>query len=288
MEAAQEVGESGGDPRTLRLYGQEVNLTTSAIARMNLFLHGLEDFVIVRGDSLRDPKFRTATGLERFNCVIANPPFSLKHWGADVWSTDPWNRAVFGVPPANTGDFAWVQHMVASMARNVGRVAVVMPHGVLFRGGAEANIRKGLVETDSLEAVIGLAENLFYSTPIPACILIVRAVKHASRRGQVLFVDGSNRFTKGRNQNTMSTEDVAAIIDAYERGGEVDGVLARLVPHQEIKGNSWDLNIGRYLKAATGEQLDVASTLAKFADAQHALREAEVRLAERLDVAGFT
>ena len=177
VETINEIREAGGDSRTLRLYGQEVNLTTAAIARMNLFLHDLEDFRIVRGDTLRDPRFLQRSGLRKFDVVVANPPFSLKNWGADTWANDPYGRAFCGVPPAGSADLAWVQHMVSSMKRDTGRVGVVMPHGVLFRGGVEKTIRRCLLEQDRLEAVIGLPPNLFYSTSIPACLLIFKADK---------------------------------------------------------------------------------------------------------------
>ena len=169
VETINEVRESGGDTRTLRLYGQEVNLTTAAIARMNLFLHDLEDFRIVRGDTLRDPRFLERSGLRKFDVVVANPPFSLKNWGADTWADDPYGRAFCGVPPAGTADLAWVQHMVASMRPATGRVGVVMPNGVLSRG-AEKSIRQCLVEEDRLEAVIGLPR-IFSTRPRfqPAC-----------------------------------------------------------------------------------------------------------------------
>jgi type I restriction-modification system DNA methylase subunit len=153
-------------------YGQEVSLTTAAIARMNLFLHDVEDVVIRRGDTLRDPKFLDERGrLQRFDVVITNPPFSLKNWGVEVWSHDPWGRAACGVPPGSNGDFAWVQHMLASMTPGTGRVGVVMPHGVLFRGGAEGTIRECLLRGDRLDAVVGLAPNLFYlGPPEPASV----------------------------------------------------------------------------------------------------------------------
>jgi len=245
VETIGEVREHGGEVRTPRLCGQEVNLTTSAIARMNLYLHDIEDFRILRGVTLRDPKFRDRHGaLSQFDVVIANPPFSLKNWGAEEWVADP--RAFCGVPPKNSADLAWVQHMVASMKPGTGRVGVVMPHGVLFRGGAEGAIRQCLVEIDLLDAVIGLPSNLFYSTSIPACLLIFRATKPAERQGKVLFVDGSPRFTKGRNQNQMSDDDIAAIVAGrHGEGLDGGGVQARLVDHSEIKENGWDLNLGR-------------------------------------------
>ena len=289
VETIGEVRDHGGDVRTLRLCGQEVNLTTSAIARMNLYLHDIEDFRILRGDTLRDPKFRDRHGaLSQFDVVIANPPFSLKNWGAEQWVADP--RAFCGVPPKNSADLAWVQHMVASMKPVTGRVGVVMPHGVLFRGGTEGAIRQCLIESDQLDSVIGLPENLFYSTSIPACLLIFRASKTVQRRGKLLFVDGSARFTKGRNQNQMSDDDVAAIAAAYHSAqsarGE-GGIHVRVVDHAEIKENGWDLNLGRYVKAAAASEIDVAAALLRLNEAQDALREAEVRLAERLKAAGY-
>jgi len=289
VETIGEVRDHGGDVRTLRLCGQEVNLTTSAIARMNLYLHDIEDFRILRGDTLRDPKFRDRHGaLSQFDVVIANPPFSLKNWGAEQWVADP--RAFCGIPPKNSADLAWVQHMVASMKPGTGRVGVVMPHGVLFRGGAEEAIRQCLIESDRLDAVIGLPSNLFYSTSIPACLLIFRASKPEERRGKVLFVDGSARFTKGRNQNQMSDDDIAAIVAGHHSGEDPEsegGVQVRLVDHAEIKENSWDLNLGRYVKPAAIAGMDVPTALAQLAEAQAALREAEERVAERLKAAGY-
>ena len=160
LGATDHVERAGGDPRTFfgRIFGEEKNLTTSSIARMNLVLHGVEDFRIEQNDTLRNPAFTDPTGaLATFDCVIANPPFSLKEWGREVWEADPWGRAAFGLPPASYGDYAWVQQMVASMAEYSGRMAVVLPQGALFRKGAEGRIRRALLEQDLIEAVIGLA-----------------------------------------------------------------------------------------------------------------------------------
>jgi type I restriction enzyme M protein len=170
VETINAVARAGGDTRTLRLYGQEVNLTTSAITRMNLFFHDLEDFRIVRGDTLREPKLLTPNGALLTHAVQAtNPPFSLKNWGADTWASDPYGRVICKVPPAGNGDFAWLQHILASMDPETGRAGVVMPHGVLFRGGVEAEIRECLIKHDQFEAVIGLPPNLFYSTGRSGC-----------------------------------------------------------------------------------------------------------------------
>ncbi|MHB0929030.1 MAG: type I restriction-modification system subunit M [Candidatus Nanopelagicales bacterium] len=289
VETINTVRDHGGDTRTLRLYGQEVNLTTAAIARMNLFLHDIEDFKIVRGDTLRSPGLRETDGhISKFDVVVANPPFSLTNWGADTWAADP--RSVTGVPPAKNGDFAWIQHMVYSMKPGTGRVGVVMPHGVLFRGGAEARIREALIKDDKLEAIIGLAGNLFYSTSIPACLLIFRADKPTQRRGHVLFIDGSQRFTKGRNQNQMSDDDVQVLIDAYTTGSDPDGdggAQVRLVPRSEIEANGFDLNIGRYLKQAAAEELDLDAALAAYVEARNARIASEQALFERLAAAGI-
>ncbi len=276
--------ESGVDHRTLRLYGQEINLTTSSIARMNLFLHEIEDFDIKRGDTLRKPAFKDSSGaVRRFDAVIANPPFSLTNWGADRWSADP--RAFCGVPPAQNGDYAFIQHMVSSMKAGTGRVGVVMPHGALFRSGAEGRIRQCLIERDLLEAVVGLPPNLFYSTPIPACLLIFRDQKQTERKNHLLFVDGSARFVKGKNQNRMSEIDVKILIEAYRTGDDPDGeggTNVRLVPFDEIKENSFDLNIGRYIKVAAKEAADLGTVLVEYADARQRRIETENAMFERL------
>ncbi|RKS05003.1 type I restriction enzyme M protein [Nocardiopsis sp. Huas11] len=283
-----QLRESDKDHRTLRVYGQEINLTTASIARMNLFLHEIEDFDIKRGDTLRAPAFKDNNGAVRtFDVVIANPPFSRTNWGAERWAADP--RASCGVPPADNGDFAFVQHMISSMSPGTGRVGVVMPHGVLFRGRAEAKIRQCLIERDQLEAVIGLPPNLFYSTTIPACLLIFRDKKPAARKDRVLFVDGSARFAKGRNQNRMSGRDVDALIDAYRTGEDPDeegNENVRLVPFDEIKENGFDLNISRYIKVAAEETADLGTALVAYADARQHRIDTENVMFERLAAAG--
>lgn len=289
VAAINQVREASKDHRTLRVYGQEVNLTTASIARMNLFLHEIEDFDIKRGDTLRAPAFKEKTGaIRQFDAVIANPPFSLKNWGVERWPADP--RAFCGVPPAKNGDYAFIQHMISSMKPGTGRVGVVMPHGALFRSGEEARIRQCLIEEDLLEAVIGLPPNLFYSTTIPACILVFRDQKQTDRKNRVLFIDGSARFVKGKKQNRMSSEDMKVLSDAYVTGEDPDGVggaNVRLVPFDEIKASGFDLNIGRYIKIAAEETADLGTALVAYADARQKRLAAESAMFERLAAAGI-
>jgi type I restriction enzyme M protein len=291
LGAVEHVRARGGDPRTFygRLYGQEKNLTTAAVARMNLLLHGLEDFAIERGDTLRSPVFTDPAtgGLATFDCVIANPPFSLEQWGREIWEKDPWGRAFAGLPTDSNGDFAWVQHMVKSMAEGRGRMAVVLPQGALFRGGVEGQIRRYLLEHDQIETVIGLAPNLFYGTGLAACILILRKKKLPPRAGKVLIVDASALFRKGRAQNYLDPEHASQILTWVQQYQSVPD-KARLVTLEEIGQEDWTLNISRYVLPPLGEDippLDVA--LADFKAAWERAQEAENRLRVLLKQEGW-
>jgi type I restriction enzyme M protein len=250
----------------------------------------VEDAQIRREDTLQKPKFIDSNGkLDQFDVVVANPPFSLKDWGADKWATDPHKRAIGGVPPKNNGDYAWVQHMLTSMKPDTGRVGVVMPHGVLFRSGAEGAIRKHLIESDLLETIIGLAPNLFYGTTIPAGLMFFRANKDEKRKKHILFIDASNLFGKGKAQNFLADEDVDDICAVYQSLGEAEkkNISARLVSHDEIEENNWDLNIGRYLKADAAEVIDVQEALAGFDQARRDLAAAEEAVLAKLKAAGY-
>lgn len=289
LEAVHHVKNSGGNVRTLwgKLYGQEKNLTTSAIARINLFLHGVEDFHIERSDTLRQPAFFEVDHLATFDCVIANPPFSLEHWGEDLWLNDPYGRNFAGLPPRTSGDYAWVQHMIKSMAVKTGRMAVVLPHGALFRMGVEGKIRQKIVVMDALEAVIGLGPNLFYGTGLAACILVFRARKKAARKKQVLIIDASRLFKKGRNQNTLEPEHVAQIFQWYRGYADVAGT-ARVVPLDEIARNDWNLNIPRYVEPITAEEtIGVDEALKNLRQSLDEAYAAEDRLKSLLEQSGL-
>ena len=290
IETANAVTNAGGSVAQMRFYGQEVNQTSSAIGRMNLYIHDVDDAQIVRADTLRDPKFVDNLGkLRTFDVVIANPPFSLKEWGHENWATDPHRRSEYGgVPPKNQGDYAWVQHMLASASPNGGRVGVVMPHGVLFRSGAEAKIRQHLIESDLLEAVIGLPTNLFYGTSIPACLLILRKTKNAETAGKVRIIDGSKRFVAGRAQNSLSDQDVAALFEAYTAtDAEIENVKQTVVDVSEIEANGWDLNIGRYIEQDAAEIIDTAEALKALRQAEQNTAEAQAAMDQRLKAAGY-
>ena len=248
-----------------KLYGQEKVLATSAIARMNLLLHGVEDFKIVREDTLRNPAFYTGNHLAQFDCVVANPPFSLKAWGDVEWASDKWGRnQLGGVPPKGYADWAWVQHMLASASPKTGRVAVVLPQGALFRQGAEARIRTHVLKADKVEAVVGLAPNLFYGTGLAACVLILRHDKPADRKGKVLFINGDDLMRKGRNQNTLEPEHAAELFQAYGGFADIDG-RASIATLEEIERNDFNLNIPLYVAPAeTGEKLTLDDALANL------------------------
>jgi type I restriction enzyme M protein len=289
LEAIHHVRERHGDDRTLwgKLFGQEKNLTTSAIARMNLFLHGASDFQIVRGDTLRNPAFFTGDSLATFDCVIANPPFSLEKWGEEVWSSDPYGRNFAGMPPAKSGDYAWVQHMISSMAPKTGRMAVVLPHGALFRMGAEGKIRQKILGMDLLEAVIGLGPNLFYGTGLAACILVFRQRKGKDRKGKVLILDTSKSYKTGRAQNELLPEHVERIHGWYRDFKNVEGV-AKVVTLDEIVANDHNLNIPRYVEPKVEQEtLSVEEAMRRLRESAEAAFAAEDRLIELLKKEGL-
>src|SRR6185295_9411166 len=202
-----------GQAHNFSLFGQEKNLGTWAICKMNMLLHGYPDARIEKGDVIRDPKLLQDGELMLFDRVIANLPFSLDAWGQETAGNDAHGRFRFGVPPKTKGDLAFVQHMVATLNAH-GKMGVVMPHGVLFRGASEGEIRKGLLQDDLIDAVVGLPTNLFYGTGIPAAILVVNRNKSKARRGKVLFVDASREFREGSAQNYLRDQDVETIAGA--------------------------------------------------------------------------
>ncbi|MFH0246203.1 N-6 DNA methylase [Streptomyces sp. HK10] len=285
----------GGRGYTLSLYGQEAVSDTAGVARMNLFMHNLTQFQIEVADTLKDPRFTKPDGsVAQFDVILANPPYSLK-W--KPWTNDP--RAIGGVAPQSSADWAFVQHMIASMDPQKGRAGVVLPHGVLFRGGQEAAIRRRALDDDLLEAVIGLPPNLFYSTSIPTAILVFRApgTKVPERKDGVLFIDASQRFTKAKNRNILTEADIADVVTAYHSDFDADGnpadpdgegsLAARFVPTTEIAANGYDLNIGRYIKQAAAEAEDLGTLIDAYNLARAERQKTEQRMLAVLAAAGI-
>ncbi|WP_425056275.1 type I restriction-modification system subunit M [Pseudomonas abyssi] len=234
----------GENAANLSLYGQEMNLNTWAICKMNMFLHGVYSADIRKGDTLREPQHTEHGALMTFDRVIANPPFSLAKWGKDEADNDPYGRFPYGTPPKDAGDLAFVQHMIASLNAD-GMMGVVMPHGVLFRGASEKAIRQGILQDDLLEAVIGLPSGLFYGTGIPACLLIINKRKPAERRGKVLFINGELEYEEGKNQNKLRQQDIDRIVHTFENYAELKR-YSKVVTLAEIAENDFNLNIRRY------------------------------------------
>jgi len=230
-----------------RIYGQEKNLSTSAIARMNLFLHGAREFKIVQGDTLLDPYFTEGNSLKTFDCVLANPPFSLKHWGASAFEHDKYGRNIWGCPSDSNADFAWLQHMVASMDPGHGRVAVVLPQGVLFRTGQDGKMRQKLVDADLLEAVITLKGGIFYGAGVSACILFLKRAKAQNHIGRVCMIDASEIYTPQRAQDYMSEDNIQEVFKLYSDYKDVVE-RCRIVTLKDIKEKEYTLSTNAYIE----------------------------------------
>ncbi|MEW7988051.1 MAG: type I restriction-modification system subunit M [Candidatus Thiodiazotropha sp.] len=252
VEAAREVGG-----RNFALFGMEVNGSTWALARMNMFLHGMDGARIEWCNTLTSPALVENDRLMKFNVVVANPPFSLDKWGQDEAENDRFNRFWRGIPPKSKGDYAFISHMIEVALEKEGRVAVVAPHGVLFRGGAEGRIRRKLIEDNLLDAVIGLPANLFPTTGIPVAILVFDRTREKGganeKRLDVVFIDASREFESGKNQNTLTEVQLEKIVTTYQQRQDVDK-YAHVAPFDEIKENDFNLNIPRYVDTFEEEE----------------------------------
>jgi type I restriction enzyme M protein len=271
--------------RTLKLYGQELNLITSAIARMNLFLHGLDDFAVARGDTLSEPKFLDADRVRQFDVILANPPYSIKKWDRDKWQADPYGRNILGTPPQGRADYAFLQHILASLYPKSGRCSVLFPHGVLFRE-EERTMREKLVESDQVECVLGLGPNLFYGSPMEACILICRTGKPKARRDRVLFINAVDKVTRERSQSFLEPDHIERIVAAYRDFQDVDG-FCKVATRDEIRANHANLNIPLYVRtngngrATTREAL--VQSIAEWRASSQQLRSALDQLVAKLE-----
>ncbi|MFH5231486.1 type I restriction-modification system subunit M [Antrihabitans spumae] len=249
ISTTAELKRQGREWRNLRLYGQELNHGTSAIARMNLFLHGIADGHIAHGDTLTRPAFYDANGnLQSFDVVLANPPYSIKGWNRDAFANDPYGRNMWGVPPQGRADYAFFQHIAKSLDPKTGRAAILFPHGVLFRK-EEAKLREALVTSDLVECVLGLGEGLFYNSPMPATVVILRSRKAAERKGKVLFINAVNEFARERAQSFLRVRHQQKILDVFRTFADTDG-FAAVASIDQIAIKSYSLAISLYVADA--------------------------------------
>ena len=258
IQASKEVGSEN-----FSLYGQEVNGATWALSRMNMFLHATDAARIEWCDTLNSPALVEGSHLQRFDVVLANPPFSLDKWGAENAESDQFRRFWRGVPPKSKGDYAFITHMIEIAKRKSGRVAVIVPHGVLFRGGAEGRIRRKLIEENLLDAVVGLPANLFTTTGIPVAILIFDRAREQGGanedRSDVLFIDASKDFMPGTNRNVMDETHIGKVLETYRTRAEVERYSHR-ASHKQVAENGYNLNIPRYVDTfEPEEEVDVAA-----------------------------
>jgi len=246
LNAALLVKERGQEYRNISLYGQEINLITSAIARMNMFLHGFEDFHVVRGDTLSNPAFTEDDKVKQFDIVIANPPYSIKQWNRNSWQHDPWGRNIYGTPPQGCADYAFFQHIISSLKEDMGRCGILFPHGVLFRD-AELSMRKQLIESDIVDCVIGLGANLFYNSVMEACIVVCSKNKPDERKGKVLFINGLGQVIEEKQMSFLSDENIQTLFGLYN-GYENVHRLSHVATLDEIRDKDYSLNVPLYVE----------------------------------------
>jgi len=278
LKVAKEVGS-----KNVSIYGQEVNGSTWALARMNMFLHEMDNARIEWGDTLNNPQLREEDTLMKFDVVVANPPFSLDKWGAEEAAADQYNRFHRGIPPKSKGDYAFITHMIETLNEH-GRAGVVLPHGVLFRGSSEGKIRKQLIEENLLKAVVGLPANLFYGTGIPATILIFDKQKTTN---EILFIDASNEYQSSKNQNKLTNENITKIFSAF-KGWQTIDKYSYVASKAEVIENDYNLNIPRYVDTFEEEEpVDIAATQNEIAELKKELTIVETEMTNYLKELGY-
>ncbi len=244
--SALQVKNKGMEYRNLKLYGQEINLITSSIARMNLYLHGIEDFEILRGDTLANPLFIETDMLKQFDIILANPPYSIKSWNRKLWEKGPWGRNMYGLPPQGRADYAFFQHIIKSMHIKTGRCAILFPHGVLFRD-EEKKMRHHILKDDKIECIIGLGPNLFYNSPMEACIIICKNIKPVKLKNKILFINAINDVKREDGKSFLEPHHIKKISNAYFKLEEIDG-YSKIIDIEKIFENNSSLSIPLYIE----------------------------------------
>ncbi len=250
LNAALYLKNQGKEYRNLKLYGQELNLITSAIARMNMFMHNIDEFLIVQGDTLDQPQILENDELKQFDVIMANPPYSVKRWSQDKFTNDPFGRNIWGTPPQGCADYAFQQHIIKSLKPDIGRSVSLWPHGVLFRD-AEATMRKKMIEADVVDAVIGLGKNLFYNSSMESCLLVCNMNKAKERKGKIIFINGVNEVRLERSDAWLENKHIKKMADAYWDFKDIDG-FAKVLPNEEVLENKGNLSLQLYVKQANG------------------------------------
>lgn len=245
LNCALHLKDEGKEYRNLKLYGQEINLITSAIARMNMFMHGIEEFKIIRGDTLADPALLENDQLKTFNIILANPPYSIKSWDQKGFINDPWGRNIWGTPPQGCADYAFQQHIQKSLDKKNGRSISLWPHGILFRD-SEAEMRRKMIADDVVEAVIGLGPNLFYNSPMEACLLITNNNKTAEKKGKILIINAVKEVKQEKTISFLTDENISKIYKTFMDFKEVEG-FAKIVTNEIVLENKGSLNIAQYV-----------------------------------------
>lgn len=249
LNSVLHVKEQGKEFRTLKLYGQELNLITSAIARINMFMHNVDEFLIVQGDTLDNPQILENDELKKFDVIMANPPYSVKKWNREKWMNDPFGRNIWGTPPQGCADYAFQQHIMKSLNEETGRCVVLFPHGVLFRD-AESQIRKKMIENDYVDAVIGLGKNLFYNSSMESCLLVCRMRKPEGRKGKIIFIDGKEELRLERTNAWLEPQHIRKISDAYWKFSDIEG-FAKVVENVKVIENDGNLSLPIYVKQSS-------------------------------------
>jgi type I restriction enzyme M protein len=267
INAAARLRERGQDAAKLKLYGQEIKAESASIARTNLYLHGIREFEIRVGDTLLNPRFLAGDRLETFDVVLANPPYSMDLDQA-FWAQDPWGRNGFGTPPPGNADYAFFEHILASMDPANGRSATLWPHGILFR---TPEIRKAILEADLIEAVIGLGPDLFYNSPMESCVVICRSKKSPDRQGRVLLIDASKDYVKRGKQSALTEEHQRKIADAYLSFGDQEG-YSKVIMIDDALANGGSLAISLYIETAKAELQSLEHAVAVWTAAREDLR----------------
>jgi type I restriction enzyme M protein len=285
LSCVNKLKSDGKEYRSLKLYGQELNLMTSAIARMNMFLHGIEDFKILRGDTLKHPAFLEDDELKKFNIILANPPYSIKRWSRKEFEKDPYGRNIYGTPPQGCADYAFQQHIIKSLDDKNGRCAILWPHGILFRD-AEAEMRKKMVESDVVEAVIGMGPNLFYNSPMEACILVCNKGKKEDRQEKILFINAVNEVKRKSAFSYLTDTNIERVHTAFKKFENISD-FSKVIDIETVRKNNFSLNLPLYVnlersdRSVNGQknmEMSVEETLSKWQDNSNRLRKSVASL----------